>query len=338
MAPFNGAELAPMAAPAAAKFSAMRNGNHGKTPPHGSAHVEPIRFHALHFASQLALDPAASGFSLVLGNARATRVQVPVGWISLCVALSGELQLQAADGEWQLHAGQLQLWRDGELRIGNRGTDSWLLLAAPGSAWTQRLLGLSARSHAEVFPGRHECPRMLRRLMVRLARALRRPGLGDPETLIDALLTELLACQARDLEPFIARCSGRTPTRRQQTLLRLLRVRTLIETCRDHRLDMARMSSSANYSPWHLIRMYREAFGETPSEHAQRLRMQRALALVRDTRLPICEITEALGFESQSSFCRAFRQAWGRTTGEVRRLHDAALAGELQGQRSARAA
>jgi transcriptional regulator GlxA family with amidase domain len=75
--------------------------------------------------------------------------------------------------------------------------------------------------------------------------------------------------------------------------------------------------------------MYRDVFGETPSEHAQRLRMLRAWTLVRDTRLPICEITEALGFESQSSFCRAFRQAYGTTTGDVRRLRETTEANDL---------
>jgi transcriptional regulator GlxA family with amidase domain len=64
--------------------------------------------------------------------------------------------------------------------------------------------------------------------------------------------------------------------------------------------------------------MYRDVFDETPSEYAARLRLERAWSMVRDTRLPICEITEALGFESQSSFCRAFKNAYGATTGDVR--------------------
>ncbi|HEX2083192.1 MAG TPA: AraC family transcriptional regulator [Xanthomonadaceae bacterium] len=303
----------------------MRNGNPGKGPVSTAAQNGHIRFHSLRFASQLELEPGqGDAFQLVHGHARATQVRVPAGWPSLCVPLSGGLQLQTAEGEWQVCAGRLQVWRDGELRIGNRGADGWLLLTAAPAVWARHLRGLCGDAHAELFPGQHDCSRGLRRLLVRLARTQRRAGLGDACTVLEALLLELLACQGRDLDPHLARCSGRTPMRRQQTLLRLMRVRMLIEICRDHRLDMARLARSASYSPWHLIRMYRDVFGETPSEHAQRLRMLRAWTLVRDTRLPICEITEALGFESQSSFCRAFRQAYGTTTGDVRRLREAA--------------
>ena len=63
----------------------------------------------------------------------------------------------------------------------------------------------------------------------------------------------------------------------------------------------------------------RDVFGETPAEYAGRLRAERAWQLVRDTHMPVCEITEALGFESQSAFCRAFKSRFGATTTEVRR-------------------
>jgi transcriptional regulator GlxA family with amidase domain len=129
---------------------------------------------------------------------------------------------------------------------------------------------------------------------------------------------QVLIEQQHELQDRLPRCNGRTLLRRQQTLLRLLRMRHLIEINGDDRLDLARLARSANYSPCHLIRMHREVFDETPSEYAGRLRLDRAWSLVRDTRMPVCEITEALGFESQSSFCRAFKHAYGATTGQVR--------------------
>ena len=80
-----------------------------------------------------------------------------------------------------------------------------------------------------------------------------------------------------------------------------------------------RLAPSASYSPSHLIRLYRDVFDETPSEYAARLRFERAWRMVRDTTMPVCEITEALGFESQSAFCRAFKQSFGVTATELRR-------------------
>src|SRR5690606_30726004 len=132
------------------------------------------------------------------------------------------------------------------------------------------------------------------------------------------------------LLPLLERCSGRTLHHRQRTLLRLLRVRDLIRRSGDSRIDLNRLAALANYSPCHLLRIYRDAFGETPNEYATGLRHQRAWELVRGTRMQVYEITEMLGFESQSSFCRAFKSAFGATTSEVRRRH---AAGELLGGR-----
>src|SRR3546814_9782048 len=102
-------------------------------------------------------------------------------------------------------------------------------------------------------------------------------------------------------------------------MLRLLRVRHLIESSGDERPDLVRLARSANYSPWHLIRVHRDVFGETPSEYAARLRLKHAWSLVRDTKNSICEISEALGFESQSAFCRSFKKTYGCTTTQARR-------------------
>ncbi|MFD0739918.1 helix-turn-helix domain-containing protein [Lysobacter koreensis] len=52
---------------------------------------------------------------------------------------------------------------------------------------------------------------------------------------------------------------------------------------------------------------------------------ERAWQLVRDTGMPVGGITEVLGFESQSAFCRAFKHAFGVTTTQARR-HAAAPA------------
>ena len=160
----------------------------------------------------------------------------------------------------------------------------------------------------------------LRRCLIRLARALRDGvDVSEDETQLSALAHALLE-QQRDLQPLAARCSGRTPQRRLQTLQRLLRVHQLIERGNDPRLDLARLAREASYSPWHLIRMYHDVFGETPSEHVARLRLSRAWSLVRESALPVCEITYTLGFESQSAFCRAFKSAYGLTTTQARHL------------------
>src|SRR3546814_3309077 len=96
-------------------------------------------------------------------------------------------------------------------------------------------------------------------------------------------------------------------------MLRLLRVRHLIESSGDERSDLARPARSSNHSPWYLIRVHRDVFGETPSEYAATLRLQHAWSLVRDTKTSIREIRDAPGFESHSEFSRSFKTTFGCT-------------------------
>src|SRR3546814_9693880 len=192
----------------------------------------------------------------------------------------------------------------------------------------------------EIFPQACACPRDLRRLLVRLARVAR-GGVTtgcDPAMLVEAICTAMIE-QQRHLSARVVRCSGRTLQRRQQTMLRLLRVRHLIESSGDERSDLARLARSANYSPWHLIRVHRDVFGETPSEYAARLRLQHAWSLVRETKPSICAISEALGFERQSAFCRSFKKTFGCTTTQARSAQDEAGAlAACVGQQMARSA
>ncbi|HRQ66177.1 MAG TPA: AraC family transcriptional regulator, partial [Xanthomonadaceae bacterium] len=174
------------------------------------------------------------------------------------------------------------------------------------------------RSEAGILLHDGACPRALRRLLVRLVRMARRQAdAAAMDATAAAVLSELLESQAH-LQALLPRCRGRTRQHRQQVLMRLLRVEHLIRKHEDTRLDLGYLAASANYSPSHLIRSYRDVFDETPAEYAARLRGERAWTLVRGTDMRVCEITEALGFESQSAFCRAFKKIHGMTASQAR--------------------
>lgn len=276
---------------------------------------------ALHFAESVEPDPTTDTLHAIHASGRGSRFSLPAGWLVVCVPISGCLQLQSAAGQWSLPTTRMQVWRDAPVRMDCPSSGAWVGLAGPLRAWERYVRPAHGRAAAPcIFPRQRDCPRPLRRLLVRLvrvARGGRAATTSDPAMLVDALCAALFD-QQRDLDEYLQRCSGRTLQRRQQTLLRLLRVRHLIEIHDDGRPDLTMLAQSANYSPWHLMRMHRDVFGQTPSEYASQLRLQRAWSLVRSTQLPICEITEALGFESQSSFCRAFKNAYGTTAGQAR--------------------
>ena len=48
-------------------------------------------------------------------------------------------------------------------------------------------------------------------------------------------------------------------------------------------LDMPALAAVAHVSPSHFIRVFRATFGETPHRYLQRRRVERAMALLRDT-------------------------------------------------------
>lgn len=287
-----------------------------------------LQHHRIHFAERLELGgPGSSpaGLQLIRAGGRAVQLDLPPGWLSLWLPLHGPLRLEAADSAWDLAPGHLQVWRDGRLRGSARGPCWWLCLCGPDAAWRPHLAGEAAPAEGdELFPWEGAAPRDARRLLVRLARLGARPAeLAANGPALLRTLGALLREEQRDLLGRLQRCSGRTLRRRQQTLLRLLRVQHLIRRHPDVRLDLGRLARSANYSPCHLIRIYREVFDETPTEYAARLRTDRAWRMVRDTRMPVCEITEALGFESQSAFCRAFKNSFGVTATQARRAEAA---------------
>ena len=233
---------------------------------------------------------------------------------SLWLPLQGELQLESSQCRWTLQRRQLLIVREA---LHGDATGACLVLAGSQNAWSG---AVDTPGMPGWLPRQWPCPRRVLRELVHLARLLRDDA--DPnacDAALHALCTGLLEQQG-DLQPLIDRCNGRTPQRRYLTLQRLLRVHHLIERAGELHPDLAQLARIASYSPWHLIRMYREVFGETPSEHVARVRLARAWAMVRDSELPVCEITERLGFESQSAFCRAFKNAYGLTTTQARHL------------------
>jgi AraC family transcriptional regulator len=257
-----------------------------------------------------------------IGKAGA-RVEVPAGTWSLWLPLFHELQMESAGIRWQLQRRHLLITRDAlQGHAEKRG--AWLVLAGSQEAWNAVMRALRFRQPGWL-PMQAPCERQVLRSFVHFARVSRD---GDNEAACEAAMLALCTAaldQQRVLQPLVDRCNGRTPQRRHLTLQRLLRVHQLIERDSGSHFGLAQLAHVASYSPWHLIRMYRDVFGETPSEHAARLRLARAWSMVRESVLPVSEITERLGFESQSAFCRAFKSAYGLTTTQARRLPATAL-------------
>ena len=77
------------------------------------------------------------------------------------------------------------------------------------------------------------------------------------------------------------------------------------------RLDIPALARAALTSEAHFIRTFKQTFGETPHRYLQRRRLERAMALLRETEQPVTEICLDVGFTSLGTFSRTFTRVIG---------------------------
>jgi transcriptional regulator GlxA family with amidase domain len=107
--------------------------------------------------------------------------------------------------------------------------------------------------------------------------------------------------------------------RSSATLERLSRVRDRMRDCYGEALTLEDLGLEAGLSPWHLLRAFRSAFGETPHEFLTRLRLERARDLLTVTGRSVTEICFDVGFSSLGSFSTLFRRHVGLSPAAFRR-------------------
>ena len=159
--------------------------------------------------------------------------------------------------------------------------------------------------------------------VIRAALAKLRSGYGraDPSDLaVEEDFVELLsglvrAAQAHRLRT--GRIPAVKPSTRRLLAARLERARELIEDAvEEPSLDA--ISQASTLSKFHLLRLFKAAFGCTPSAYWRARRLDHGRKLLRATPMSVAEIAEALGYESASTFIRAFRRHFGTTPQAIR--------------------
>ena len=103
----------------------------------------------------------------------------------------------------------------------------------------------------------------------------------------------------------------------------LLRVIERIENTLENPVPRAELARTANVSLRQLERLFRLLLGSTIADHYQRLRLERARILLRQTSMSVLETALACGFASPSHFSRAYRQRFGHSPRSERAKIDA---------------
>jgi AraC-like DNA-binding protein len=95
------------------------------------------------------------------------------------------------------------------------------------------------------------------------------------------------------------------------TLRRLGRAREFIDHCYDHRLSLEQISEKACFSPYHFLRLFRQAFNKTPHQYLIERRLEKAKELLRSDELRVTDVCFEVGFQSLGSFSSLFHKAVG---------------------------
>jgi AraC-like DNA-binding protein len=99
----------------------------------------------------------------------------------------------------------------------------------------------------------------------------------------------------------------------------MLRARDVIDRDYARPLDIAALARVALVSDAHFIRTFRATFGEPPHRYLQRRRVERAMALLRNSDRSVTDICFAVGFSSLGTFSRTFRDIVGCSPSSFRR-------------------
>lgn len=93
-----------------------------------------------------------------------------------------------------------------------------------------------------------------------------------------------------------------------------------IEDHLDEEIDLAEVTRVAGVSHWHFQRIFKALTGETLKNYIRSRRLAHARVLLITTKASVLEIALHAGFDSQASFTRAFRDAFGTPPARYRAL------------------
>ncbi len=132
-----------------------------------------------------------------------------------------------------------------------------------------------------------------------------------------------LRAKLLELMVYLSRAYTSTDTTEAHALLRVGNVIGALENDFSKDWKLEELQNIAHMSRSNLMRVFRKATGQTPIEYLVRLRIQRAMELLRNTDLNITEIALETGFNDSNYFTRQFKRINGSAPTAFRRRNRA---------------
>lgn len=282
-----------------------------------------ILTHRLDHGSSLSVTIAApckgadAHLVLVIGGGRGCSLKIDGEVAGIWIPIRGRLHLQSAVGESIVMPREIYVTEpENRVCASGRSNALWASLVGTSCAWRAALSDTTdlPTCNPMLLPARYVADRDFRRRTIALARlALSRNSNVSANIAID-----LAVHLQQGFASSISRCPGRTFSQRRSVFVRLQRVRNYISANCHLDIDDRELAKMANYSQWHFIRLFRDAYEETPHAFLMNQRLTRARRLLDTSPLAITEIARASGFENRSVFSRLFHKHFGVTALSIR--------------------
>jgi AraC family transcriptional regulator len=130
----------------------------------------------------------------------------------------------------------------------------------------------------------------------------------------DEQMTALLSYHLQQHQ-HIAKIVNKLPPVQQATRIelykRLSRAMDVLRSGFCGEVSLDELATEACLSKYHFLRLFRTAYGLSPYQYIQHLRIEKARALLSGSVIPINDLAGLLGFENSQSFSRLFFQRTG---------------------------
>lgn len=107
-------------------------------------------------------------------------------------------------------------------------------------------------------------------------------------------------------------------TQTPELLRRLLRAKDRMDGAPEKNWPVRGLAEVSAVTEAHFAREFKKAFGLPPHRYLLTRRVERAIALLRDTDLPVTQVAFQTGWNSLGTFSRVFRDITDESPGEFR--------------------
>jgi len=181
-------------------------------------------------------------------------------------------------------------------------------------------LAAAAASHFKLFARQKPAKPILQRHLVELYASLyhhSEPAMGEPRDWWTALTESLERLDPLDRmeEALAAACRERFPGSEAVPANRK-EIRQAIAYIRAHyaeEISVADLSAHLGFSANYLSNLFRSETGLRVTEFVNRVRMEVAKRLLRDSQLKVYEVAGKVGYHDASYFCKVFKEITGET-------------------------